>query len=436
MTTRYRHRRITDPAQPFPGTVEPGEIVLNTANRQLAAGDAATDSPGVPLSLLAVRIFDVRGQYAPGDYVVNAGQLYHCVVPHGPAPFHEPNFEALLTSSLIDDKLEFYLPLIGGTLNGALHLPIEPPTLDTQAANKKYVDDKVGTYVPPVGGGAGAAADITNTPAGGVSATNVQAAINELDTEKAPLSSPTFTDTPAAPTPPVGDSSTRIATTAFVAGQASNADPLQDGTVAQGTSLRFARQDHVHPTDTTRAPLNSPAFINTPTAPTAPPGTNTTQIATTAFAIANASALADGAVTYAKVASTAIATRAEFLANTANKLLNVATAWAAGQTTVMTDAATVAPDLAAGVDFIWTIGASGRTVGTPQSISVKVGQKGMIYIVQGGAGSNTIASWASAYKFPGGTKPILSTTVGAVDCLSYAVKSTGEVHCFFARDMK
>lgn len=35
------------------------------------------------------------------------------------------------------------------------------------------------------------------------------------------------------------------------------------------------------------APLNSPAFTGVPTAPTAPLGTNTTQLATTAFAIAN-----------------------------------------------------------------------------------------------------------------------------------------------------
>ena len=35
--------------------------------------------------------------------------------------------------------------------------------------------------------------------------------------------------------------------------------------------------------DTSKAPLASPAFSGTPTAPTAPDGTNTTQIATTAF---------------------------------------------------------------------------------------------------------------------------------------------------------
>ena len=40
-----------------------------------------------------------------------------------------------------------------------------------------------------------------------------------------------------------------------------------------------------------KAPINSPAFTGTPTAPTAAPGTNTDQIATTAFVLANAAAV-------------------------------------------------------------------------------------------------------------------------------------------------
>ena len=74
---------------------------------------------------------------------------------------------------------------------------------------------------------------------------------------------------------------------------ASSTTPLMDGTAAVGTETAFARGDHVHPTDTSRAPLASPALTGTPTAPTAAAGTNTTQIATTAFvtsAIATASA--------------------------------------------------------------------------------------------------------------------------------------------------
>ena len=63
----------------------------------------------------------------------------------------------------------------------------------------------------------------------------------------------------------------------------SDTTPKANGTAAVGTETGYSRGDHVHPTDTTRAPLASPTFTGTPKAPTAAAGTNTTQIATTAF---------------------------------------------------------------------------------------------------------------------------------------------------------
>jgi hypothetical protein len=60
------------------------------------------------------------------------------------------------------------------------------------------------------------ASAVSFTPAGSISATDVQAAIEELDTEKAPLASPTFTGTPTAPTVAVDTDTTQIANTEFV----------------------------------------------------------------------------------------------------------------------------------------------------------------------------------------------------------------------------
>lgn len=68
-------------------------------------------------------------------------------------------------------------------------------------------------------------------------------------------------------TPATDNNSTSIATTAYVVGQAAATAPVMDGTAAVGTSLRYARQDHVHPSDTTRAPLASPTFTGTVTIP-------------------------------------------------------------------------------------------------------------------------------------------------------------------------
>jgi hypothetical protein len=83
----------------------------------------------------------------------------------------------------------------------------------------------------------------------------------------------------------VDTNNTELATTAFVVGQAGSATPIVDGTAAVGTSLRYARQDHVHPTDTSRAALASPTFTGIPAAPTAAVDTNTTQLATTAYVV-------------------------------------------------------------------------------------------------------------------------------------------------------
>lgn len=76
----------------------------------------------------------------------------------------------------------------------------------------------------------------------------------------APLASPAFTGVPTAPTAAADTNTIQAATTAFVLGQASATAPVVNGTAAVGTSVRFARADHVHPSDTSRAPLASPQF--------------------------------------------------------------------------------------------------------------------------------------------------------------------------------
>ena len=64
---------------------------------------------------------------------------------------------------------------------------------------------------------------------------------------KAPLASPALTGVPTAPTAAVDTNTTQLATTAFVVAQAATATPLIDGTAAVGTSKKYAREDHKHP---------------------------------------------------------------------------------------------------------------------------------------------------------------------------------------------
>ena len=63
--------------------------------------------------------------------------------------------------------------------------------------------------------------------------------------------------------------------------EASDANPLMDGVASPGVSSggQYSKYDHVHPTDTSRAPLNSPTFTGTPTAPDI--GANTSSQVTT-----------------------------------------------------------------------------------------------------------------------------------------------------------
>jgi hypothetical protein len=109
----------------------------------------------------------------------------------------------------------------------------------------------------------------------------------------APLANPVFTGDPQAPTPATADNDTSIATTAFVKAQLyapassvpapSSTNPLMNGTVAIGVGTTYARADHVHPVDTSRAPTVSPVFTGNPTGPTPATADNSVSLATTAF---------------------------------------------------------------------------------------------------------------------------------------------------------
>jgi len=133
------------------------------------------------------------------------------------------------------------------------------------------------------------------------------AGLKPLLDAKAPLASPTFTGTPTAPTASAGTSTTQLATTAFV-GAAVGAIPAASesapGKVELATAAETATGTDVsravHPAGLkplldAKAPLSSPGFTGTPTAPTASAGTSTTQLATTAFVGAAISGLIDAA---------------------------------------------------------------------------------------------------------------------------------------------
>jgi hypothetical protein len=101
----------------------------------------------------------------------------------------------------------------------------------------------------------------------------------------AKLASPAFTGTPTAPTAAPGTNTTQLATTAFVLANAGSGSVSDDafGVGWDGVTDEAPSQNAVYDKIVTLAPLASPALTGTPTAPTAAPSTNTTQVATCAF---------------------------------------------------------------------------------------------------------------------------------------------------------
>jgi hypothetical protein len=132
----------------------------------------------------------------------------------------------------------------------------------------------------------------------------------------APKASPALTGTPTAPTASAATNTTQIATTAYVKSQGYTANT---GTVtsvgvsvptglsvsgspitSSGTLTLSLASGYEIPTTSAlaaKAPLASPTFTGTPAAPTATAGTNSTQIATTAFVKTAVSNLVDSAPT-------------------------------------------------------------------------------------------------------------------------------------------
>ena len=118
--------------------------------------------------------------------------------------------------------------------------------------------------------------------------------------------------------------------------------PKMNGTAALGSEYEYARGDHVHPVDTSRAPIASPTFTGTPKAPTAAAGTANTQIATTAFVASEIARVTTGASVFKGVV-------------TANTEISSLTSYNAGWYWVVGAAGTYAGQACEAGDFIFCV---------------------------------------------------------------------------------
>jgi hypothetical protein len=91
----------------------------------------------------------------------------------------------------------------------------------------------------------------------------------------------------------------------------------------------------------------------------------------------------------------------------------------------LADATSVVPDLNTSNVFAVTL-AGNRTLAAPTNTSTNIGATGHIFVIQDATGSRTL-SYNTAYQFPDGTVPTLTSSAAAVDILFYAVRTTTKV---------
>lgn len=155
-----------------------------------------------------------------------------------------------------------------------------------------------------------------------------------------------------------------------------------------------------------KADVASPTFTGTPAAPTAASGTNTTQIATTAFVAA------------------ALPTIDPDTAKT-----DVAQTYTAGQrgelTTVTSSSGVLDIDFDASNNFYIELSENLTSV---TATNPAVGQSGSIFIKQPASGGPyTVGGWASAFLFSGAVAPTITAVNAKCDRVDYVIRSATEI---------
>ena len=214
--------------------------------------------------------------------------------------------------------------------------------------------------------------------------------------------------------------------------------PLMDGTAAIGAIGQASDAGHRHPTDTTRAPLASPALTGNPTVPTQTPGTNNTRAASTAYADAavavEATARSNAVALLAPLASPVFTGVAGLpgVRLASQTISGAATLVTGSQALIKADTTTAAFTLTlpaaptAGDLFIFedaagqwathnlTIGLNGKTINGSSTNPVLTQIYGTYGIVYDGA------AWRSIIHPPSDTNPLMNGTAAPGTAFGYS----------------
>jgi hypothetical protein len=288
------------------------------------------------------------------------------------------------------------------------------PYDDTNANGRSLVANPT-TYTGPLGGsgitglskGQVGLANVDNTSDASKPVSTAQQAALDL---KANLASPALTGTPTTPTAATATNTTQIASTAFVqavvssavggAGAlvaANNLSDLANATTARsnlGLGNVSNTSDAAKPVSTAqqaaldlKANLASPALTGAPTAPTASGGTNTTQIATTAFVHGAVSGVTASSIGLGSVNNTAdsakpVSTAQQAAIDDAKTKIVANYQTGSAYTLVLTDAG----------KRVLRVDGSANTTTVPLNSSVAFPVDTVVYVQQYGAGASSIVA--------------------------------------------
>jgi hypothetical protein len=317
---------------------------------------------------------------------------------------------------------------------------------------------------------------VSYTPSGGLAAVNVQAAIDELETEKLALAGGTMTgelligsagsfafegstanayETYLTAADPTADRTITFpdqSGNVIVSGNASivNADINASAAIAfsklaaltsanilvgnssnVATSVAMSGDVTISNTGATTVVSGSTSVAGKLQLTDSTSSTSTTTAATpnsvkSAYDLANAALPKSGGTMTGAITFAAGQTISGYGA------IDTAQTWTKGQraeVTALTDAATIAVDFADSNNFSVTLGGN-RTLGNPTN--QVAGQSGSLFVTQDGTGSRSLA-YSSDWEFAGGTAPTLSTAASAVDRIDYIVRASGSIHAVLTK---
>jgi hypothetical protein len=356
------------------------------------------------------------------------------------------------------------------TSGNAPNVSLSPPDIILSNGNEWTEVDVSQTITAQV------ASNVSVTPAGNISSTNVQAALEELDAEKLALAGGTVTgelligttgsfafegstanayETYLTAADPTADRTITFpdqSGNVIVSGNASivNADINASAAIAfsklaaltsanilvgnssnVATSVAMSGDVTISNTGATTVVSGSTSVAGKLQLTDSTSSTSTTTAATP-NAVKSAYDLANAALPKSGGTMTGAITFAAGQTISGYGAIDTAQTWTKGQraeVTALTDAATIAVDFADSNNFSVTLGGN-RTLGNPTN--QVAGQSGSLFVTQDGTGSRTLA-YSSDWEFAGSTAPTLSTAANAVDRIDYIVRANGSIHAVLTK---